>query len=300
VTIAELHGKLATDSPSGVHERMEDLLTSDVFGTMKYAGYQHGFLDWLLKAKPAPIQPSPPKIEGYFSHGRITRVEYRFWPKLKNKREPDLALLFCFDSESALLILIEAKYFSGTSDWDVDEETNPYGITGSQIADQVRGLDEMSKEEVLQWFESSNAIQDADLKEIQKIHLFITMHTLLPSSDYESSTKQFAGSWPVDSYWVSWTSLAGCLRPHLRQPAQGIAELLKDLYALLSRKDLIPFRGFKMDPWYIDLQNPNFWHEKWWSLQPLLLNEYRFFWDETVWQTRPIEISSNGSFWKEQ
>ncbi len=37
MTIAELHGKLAPGRPAG-YEYMEDLLTSDVFGTMRYAG----------------------------------------------------------------------------------------------------------------------------------------------------------------------------------------------------------------------------------------------------------------------
>ena len=46
MTIAELHGKLSPERPQGVNERMEDLLTSDVFGTMKYAGWENGFIDW--------------------------------------------------------------------------------------------------------------------------------------------------------------------------------------------------------------------------------------------------------------
>ena len=47
MTIAELHGKLSPDRPDRCNDRMEDLLLSDVFGTMKYAGWENGFLDWL-------------------------------------------------------------------------------------------------------------------------------------------------------------------------------------------------------------------------------------------------------------
>jgi len=75
-------------------------------------------------------------ISRYLSQAKITYVEYSFWPKLKNNREPDVALLFHFDSEVFLLILVEAKYFSGISDWEGDEEANPYGLAGNQIADQ--------------------------------------------------------------------------------------------------------------------------------------------------------------------
>jgi len=51
MTIAELHGKLNPERPAGAHERMEDLLTSDVFGTMKYVGWQYGFMNWLRSAQ---------------------------------------------------------------------------------------------------------------------------------------------------------------------------------------------------------------------------------------------------------
>ena len=54
MTIAELHGKLSPNRPNGCNDRMEDLLTSDVFSTMKYAGWQCGFLDW-LKSSIDPI-----------------------------------------------------------------------------------------------------------------------------------------------------------------------------------------------------------------------------------------------------
>ena len=50
MTIAEIHGKLRVKNPGGVSERLEDLLTSDVFSTMKYAGYETGFMDWLRSA----------------------------------------------------------------------------------------------------------------------------------------------------------------------------------------------------------------------------------------------------------
>ena len=35
MTIAEIHGKISSDSLK-INERLEDLLTSDVFGTFKY------------------------------------------------------------------------------------------------------------------------------------------------------------------------------------------------------------------------------------------------------------------------
>lgn len=299
MTIAELHGKLSADRPDGVHERMEDLLTSDVFGTMKYAGWEHGFLDWLLKSEPAPVDPQPPPIEDLLYQGNITSVEYSFWPKLRNKCEPDLALLFCFGSGDFLLILLEAKYFSGTSDRESNEKSDPFGRTGNQIADQVRGVSDMTKQELLNWFQASADIRQSDGKfKFQKIHLFITMHSILPVYDYEYSTQHLGGSWPIHSYWLSWISLAESLKVHLDQTSPGLASLITDLYALLRRKGLVPFRGFRMYPWDIYQQNPSFWFESWWASEPLQLNKYLSFWYQILWQTRPIGFLPNGSFWK--
>ena len=299
MTIAELHGKLAPDRPSGVHERMEDLLTSDVFSAMKYAGWEHGFLDWLLEAEPAPVEPSAPPIGVYFSQAKITDVQYSFWPKLKNNREPDVALLFCFDSQDLLLVLVEAKYLSGTRDWEGDEEINPFGLTGNQIADQVQGFKDMGREEFLNWFQSSKAIRQSEANgKFQKIHLFITMHSVLPVHDYEYSMQHLGASWPIHSYWLSWISLAGSLRVNLDQTSTGLASLITDLYALLQRKGLVPFRGFRMHPWGIYQQNPSFWLESWWASEPVDLYEYSTFWHEILWQTRPIGFVPNGSFWK--
>ena len=112
MTIAELHGKLNPLRPQGVSERMEDLLTSDVFGTMKYAGSDNGFIDWIKKAEPAPIFPTAPPISTLFGAGGLSKVYYKFWPILKNGREPDLALLVVLEGRNSLLIVVEAKYFS--------------------------------------------------------------------------------------------------------------------------------------------------------------------------------------------
>lgn len=299
MTVAELHGKLAPDQPDGAHERMEDLLTSDVFGTMKYAGWEHGFLHWLLKAEPAPIEPSPPPISTYLSLAKTTHVEYSFWPRLKNNREPDVALLFCFDSEDPLLILVEAKYLSGTSDWEGNEEADPSGRTGNQIADQVQGLQNMSEEDCLGWFQSSTAIERPNIScKLRRIHLFVTMHTVLPVRDYELSTRNLGGTWPIHSYWLSWTRLAECLKDHLDQPDKGLAALLGDLYKLLQRKGLLPFHGFNMEPWQIYPQIPSFWYERWWSLPPLRLSQYQSFWDQIFWHIQPIKSLPDGCFWE--
>ncbi len=92
--LAELHGKV----PSRV-ERMEDILTSNVFSFFKYSTreiFLKGYLNEL----------------GFsISNQEANEAEFIFWPRFEENTEPDLVLIVgdCY-------LLIEAKYFSGFVD----------------------------------------------------------------------------------------------------------------------------------------------------------------------------------------
>ena len=192
MTIAELHGKLA-EGRAGGYEYMEDLLTSDVFGTMRYAGWECGFLDWLLRAKAAPVDPFPPPIETMLRPSALLEIEVCFWPRLVNGREPDLALLLRYDSGPALLVLVEAKYLSGMSDYESDASEGEDVPTGDQVLDQVQGMEKMSPHELLEWFEEDAAPPD-EPTELRKMHLLVTAHPSLPAGVYKRSVGQAAPS----------------------------------------------------------------------------------------------------------
>ncbi len=278
MTIAELHGKLNPERPQGVSERMEDLLTSDVFGTMKYAGWDNGFIDWIKKAEAAPVSPTAPPISSLFVNSVVSQVYYKFWPLLSNGREPDLALLVMVEGRDYLLIVVEAKYFSGTSDWEDEEWGEQHDLTGSQLADQVLGLYKMSEKELFQWFE----IEEKGQKQLQnhemtKIHLFITMNSVLPVLDYEKALMKMKGAWPVYSYWLSWNSLSECIQKHLDQRIIGQKELIQDLYLLLEKKGLVPFSGFTMSPVELSVDDASFWIESYWAFKHPDLPEYQSF-----------------------
>ena len=258
---------------------MEDLLTSDVFSTMKYAGWHNGFMDWLLKAEPAPIIPSPKPISDYLLKSKIVDIKYSFWPKLANNREPDVALLLCFDSDEYLLVLIEAKYFSGTSNWEGDQDDDQYGRTGNQIADQVTGLIDMYNEDLPRWFPEITYHPNRD-KGMQKIHLFITMNYCLPDDEYEYAKNHFKGNCAVECYWLSWRKLAKLLKKSsLETSDNGPDPMLSDLYSLLQYKDLVPFDGFNFIHWQDPGCAHTFWNERWWNLQADKIYNYQTFWN---------------------
>ena len=278
MTIAELKGKLSPDRPNGASERMEDLLTSDVFGAMKYAGFENGFLDWILQAQQPQLSSEQKPIIDFFADRQVRTVRYSFWPKLPNGREPDVALLISFHSGSPILIVVEAKYFSGTSDMDGEEPDESCAITGNQLADQVVALEKMTSAEIAEWFHFESHSNDSfDLQNTVKIHLFITMHSTLPSSDYQKSMGKIRTSWPVPSYWLSWNSLAGSLKPYIQGTNDGFDALLQDLRLLLKRKGLIPFQGFQSTCWQGYKGTPSFFNNSFWNFKPTASKKYRSF-----------------------
>jgi len=279
MTIAELHGKLSASIQNGAFERMEDLLTSDVFGTMKYAGWKYGFIDWLLQSEKAYINSEFPSIHKYLIKSEIKSIEYTFWPKLPNNREPDLAMCIENKDDTILIILIEAKYFSGTSDWEDDILAENLGLSGNQVADQLAGFHSMSNRELSKWF--PNIMKKGELQSdenINKLHLFITMQFCLPTYVYHEASNHMPYSFTIPTYWLSWNSLAKCLKSVI--DIDGIKDanylLLLDLYNLLRRKKLTPFDGFKYRTWS-SIASPSFWKESLWSIEPVNIDSYKSF-----------------------
>jgi hypothetical protein len=97
---ALLHGKL--DAGLSEPERLEDTLTSSVFGTLVLLGEWDLLARWLLQD---PTAAQPDNTTGYW-----------FWPRLSGAVEPDVVLRI-----GQVLVVVEAKYRSGRNDLAVDE-----------------------------------------------------------------------------------------------------------------------------------------------------------------------------------
>ncbi len=92
--LAELHGKLSSRI-----ERMEDILTSNVFSFFKYSTREI-FLKGYLN-----------KLGFNISNQEANEAEFIFWPRFEENTEPDLVLIV-----GDYYLLIEAKYFSSFAD----------------------------------------------------------------------------------------------------------------------------------------------------------------------------------------
>ncbi|HHW03017.1 MAG TPA: PD-(D/E)XK nuclease family protein [Thermoanaerobacterales bacterium] len=101
---AELHGKLPLKSTNNNEDtkkdtkdldRMEDILTSNVFSFFKYANRKI-FLKEYLKTLGFKV-----------TNQEAIDAEFRFWPRYDDNTEPDLVILI-----GNYYLLVEAKYFS--------------------------------------------------------------------------------------------------------------------------------------------------------------------------------------------
>lgn len=129
--IAEIHGKISS-SGSNLTDRLEDKLTGDVFGVMRYLPFSLGLKQILNATTFADQQetelPTILAIEESFN--------YLFWPRY-DEGEPDLIL----ESKNAI-ILIEVKYQSGlSSDDEIEdpEESRHQLARESQILNRIKG-----------------------------------------------------------------------------------------------------------------------------------------------------------------
>jgi hypothetical protein len=247
---------------------MEDLLTSDVFGTMKYAGWQFGFMEWLRSAT-HPFDGSTASMV-LPKDGDIERLHYAFWPTLVNGREPDILIgIECSDGK-VVQVMVEAKYLSGASDVTLhDTEITSY-YSGNQIADQVNNF--------------PRTFPDLKNKFIATcIHLYVTAHYSCPTDIYENA-KAYIEKTDIPLLWVNWQSLPAFLRVALEKTTNyGTLALLSDLLHLLERKDLAPFAGFdhKTRCNFSHLVGHSFWSPSkagWWSMPAVPLpNSQHFF-----------------------
>ena len=228
MTIAEIRGKIS-DSGTNLSERMEDLLTSDVFGYMRYLPPEKTLLPFLRTAC---------SLHGnvFTIPDGITKIHYSFWPWLKlpgcKPCEPDAALGLETDGRAVHVVLVEAKYYSGLSS-EEDERSEP----NDQLARELDNLDVVSLAD-LGW--------KPELDIVSRRLLFVTQDMGIPTSLLAQSLAEYKRKRNKDGdiFWASWRFLPFILEQNLEKAnSPGNIAVLEDILRLLLRKGLTMFRG---------------------------------------------------------
>lgn len=213
---AELHGKLSSDIGDGA-DRLEDVLTSTVFGTLFAAGAWSVVTDWLSRARRGTDMIYP--IE--YSHD-VT--DYWFWPWL-GTAEPDLVVRI-----GATLVVIEAKYLSGKSG----------SSTPTEVADSS---DQLVREWHAIGIAADSSGYDPRLRELvtepatRRILVYLVRRSRYAreSAELEQSMAQAPGA---SMYLLTWEDLDEVLAPQLH------VRWASELSRYLERRRVSAFRGF--------------------------------------------------------
>jgi len=243
MTIAELRGKIS-ESGTNLSERMEDLLTADTFGCMRYVPPEMALLPFLSTAQ---------SFHGseFTVPEDIVAVHYSFWPYLRTREvtacEPDVMIGIETEGRRIHLLLVESKYYSGLSS---EEDDRP--VPNDQLARELDNLDAVSPVQ-LGW--------PPHLQVSSRRIVFVTQDMGMPRHLLAQSLSEYRRKRgrEGDIFWASWRYLPGILersRQEECQPEQGA--VLEDMLKLLLRKGLVMFRG--VESVEADFEVPEFYH----------------------------------------
>lgn len=218
---ALLKGKLSREQ-----ENMEDILTSNVFGLLKYVQPEDGILNYLSLAEDGDGK-RPLEFLSFLSEVPHDSIEYEFWPWWEEPNcygcEPDVAIKLEIPGKQDLLVLVEAKYLSGKSSEADEVDDTP--------------TDQLARE----W---GNLRAKANTSDVRPVLVYLTAHYAYPYQDINDAISEFQEKRPDDAtpviYWLSWRHLyTVCESSHL--------PVLNDIKLLLDRLGLTFFDGIALD-----------------------------------------------------
>ena len=215
---AMLHGKL-----SRKEEDLEDLLTSNTFGLMKYLPTEAILLPFLSLA----YDPFTQRFLAGWLRDVVDVEHWRFWPALDHPNcqacEPDVDMMFRHKNGSKTRVLVEAKYRSGKSSEATDRQTAP----NDQLAREYDNLRFIAEEEGISRFGV----------------IYLTADFSCPKKELEESALEYQKKRGVtpNLYWLSWRALFDILE----SKSSCEYRIIHDLRELLSRLNLTLFRRLR-------------------------------------------------------
>ena len=231
--MAEVHGKISS-SGSNINDRMEDLLTSNVFQLFRYLPKEHGILPVLSSAENSY---DGEQSRTFIIPAGVNNVSYHFWKRFNNC-EPDVFIELKQDEKVLANIMIEAKYLSGKSGSAVyEEEEDGVEIYVAQ-SDQLEKL----------W----NALKTYSADTPHYL-FYLTMDWVMPTPSIDESIKAIADDNCRDSiYWLNWQSIHTTINEIVQKGKGSLSRaeelILTDILELLNKKGLKEFSGINITP----------------------------------------------------
>jgi hypothetical protein len=219
--LAEIHNKIS-QTGSNLSDRLEDKLTGDFFGAIRYLPFETG-LNHVLSTVDVSMMNNRDKWLKYIAEMNGYILEFEFW-KREEEGEIDLFL-----SSEEVIIGIEVKYLSGLSSEDEDGlDTIDYTESVNQLARYSRMLEKLSDG------------RDAYLILLAPYQMMDTVR--------KNMIAQPVFSPAVNLGFLSWEDILESLKTiNLALLEKGEQLIIQDLQALLTKKGLTRFYGFNED-----------------------------------------------------
>jgi len=230
LTIAEIHGKIS-GLGSNLTDRMEDLLTSDVFTACKYLKPQTLLVPFLNQS----FGLKNTKFTNLLNVP-VVSAEYHFWPRL-NRSEPDVLISLMLESGKYIVVIIEAKYFSSLSGDSPTEEN----LT---IATAPKG---QLAREYLDLLESASFLCIPSKKVSSYVLIYLTAHRMIPEDSMRDSYQEIRhfNVPTINLFWTNWFALIPIIKSLSSQDQESL--IIEDLHLLLKRKRFVHYAGYILD-----------------------------------------------------
>lgn len=223
---ADIRGKIGSDSR--LSERREDVLTSTVFGLLRYVRDEEGLLPLLRLARRVELgeRGVTAEAQGWLPVERWKRCDVHFWPRYGEYGEPDLRVeVFGESNVPQAVLFIEAKYLSAKSGVAGEGETyEPSLPDGDQLVKYSQVLDA----------ESAKGVFTAVI--------YLTAHAAPPIEELAASVERRRDA---RFGWLSWRDVWR-IAHELHRTTPGNRPM-EDLQLLLRHKGLKPFTGFSTE-----------------------------------------------------
>ncbi len=218
--LAEIHNKIS-QTGSNLSNRLEDKLTSDFFGAIRYLPFELG-LKYVLKTAEFNKECVNQKWLTFIGNEKGYTTQIEFW---RRDLEGEIDLLI---TSEETIIGIEVKYLSGLSSEDQDNESQiDYTNSVNQLARYSRMIEKLSNGRTayllfLAQYEMMNTVK----KQIQ--------HSIISPS--------------VELGFMCWQDVLESLKKPDSNPLEiGQQLILKDVQALLTKKGFTRFNGFSSE-----------------------------------------------------
>jgi hypothetical protein len=212
---AEIAGKLGAACERAT-DRAEDLLTSTVFGFLRYLPVQKGLVAFLRRCRPFPADRSDIKTTEWPDWDRVHACKVSFWPRLGEYGIPDV-MVTLEDANGAILgeLVVEAKFNSPKSGRAGEDD-------GEQAIEGVRDPDQL-----VRYFQGLQAYARPGSHPLGLIYL--TAHSVPPRDELAASFDRYPA---MRLAWLSWRDASSVAHPQAETslPAADLARLLAHKY----------------------------------------------------------------------